>query len=111
MPAPNGCLCPWANPVSGAPGWKVITSPRQLAVAVATVYRGTACRHEERTWQARIPQASLSVLAVAADAGMLRSGSAPRRNSASSAWRSRHRLRSRWRNCRYRASCQCGTFG
>jgi hypothetical protein len=52
----DGCLSPWANPVTGALGWQVRTSSRCLAVTVAAITGGKAHPHEKGQWQARITE-------------------------------------------------------
>jgi hypothetical protein len=60
--ARDGCLSPWAAPVTGAPGWQITTRSRRLAVAVATILTGgTVHPHEKGEWQARLPEAVLMV--------------------------------------------------
>jgi hypothetical protein len=78
-PQRDGCLNPWAHPVTGDAGWQVITRPRHLALAIAARYGGTACRHTEGEWQAQIPQPVLVIVVIAIDARMLRCrlGAAP----------------------------------
>ena len=69
----DGCLSPWAAPVTGAPGWQITTASRRLAAAVATSLSGrTVHGHEKGEWQARTPQPVLAVVVIAADAGTLR---------------------------------------
>jgi hypothetical protein len=69
----DGSLSPWANPVTGAPGWQLTTRSRRLAMAVATtIPGGTARPHEKGEWQACIPQAVLMVVVIDADAGVFR---------------------------------------
>jgi hypothetical protein len=68
----DGCLSPWAAPVTGAPGWQITTPSRRMAVAVATVLiGGTVHRHEKGEWQARLPEAVLTVAVIGADSGTL----------------------------------------
>ena len=68
----EGCLSPWAAPVIDAPGWQITTWSRRLAAAVAaTVSGGTVCSHEKGEWQARLPEAALTVVAIDADADTL----------------------------------------
>jgi hypothetical protein len=65
-------LSPWAAPVTGEPGWQITTSSRLLAVAVATILTGgTVHPHEEGEWQARLPEAVLTVAVIEADSGTL----------------------------------------
>ena len=69
----DGRLSPWAAPVPDAPGWQITTRSRCLAVAVATTLSGgTVHSHEKGEWQARLPEAVLTVVALGADAGTLR---------------------------------------
>jgi hypothetical protein len=69
----DGRLSPWAGATADAPGWQITTASRRLAAAVAaTVSGGTVHTHEKGEWQARIPQAVLMVVVIAADAGALR---------------------------------------
>jgi hypothetical protein len=69
----DGCLSPRADAAAGAPGWQITTRSRHLAVAVATtVSGGTVHCHQEGEWQARIPQAVLTVVVIGADSGTLR---------------------------------------
>ena len=66
-------LSPWAAPVTGAPGWQIATRSRCLAIAAATTLAGGTVRsHEKGGWLAHLPAAILAVVAVGADAGMLR---------------------------------------
>ncbi len=68
----DGRLSPRAG-AADAPGWQITTASRRLAAAVAaTVSGGTVHTHEKGEWQARIPQAVLVVVVIAADAGALR---------------------------------------
>ncbi len=70
---PDGCLSPWAAPVTGAAGWQITTRSRRLAAAVATTLSGrTVHGHGQGEWQARTPQPVLTVVVIAADAGTLR---------------------------------------
>jgi hypothetical protein len=64
--ARDGCLSPWAAPVTGAPGWQITTRSRRLAVAVATILTGTVHPHEKGEWQARLPEAVLTVAVTGA---------------------------------------------
>ena len=71
----DGRLSLWAAPVTGAPGWQVTTRSRRLALALAVasiVPCGTVRSHEKGEWQARLPEAILTVTALGADAGVLR---------------------------------------
>ena len=74
--APNtrgGRLSPRADAAADAPGWQITTRSRRLAVAVATTLSGrTVHCHGQGEWQARIPQAVLTVVVIAADADALR---------------------------------------
>jgi hypothetical protein len=72
QPARDGCLSPWAAPVTGAPGWQITTRSRRLAVAVATILTGgTVHPREKGEWQARLPEAVLAVAVTGADNGTL----------------------------------------
>jgi hypothetical protein len=69
----DGRLSPWADPVTGAPGWQITTRSRRLALAPATIVPGgTARSHQKGERQARLPAAVLTVTALGADAGALR---------------------------------------
>jgi hypothetical protein len=69
----DGRLSPWADPVTGAPGWQITTRSRRLALAVATIVSGGTVRsYHKGEWQARLPEAVLTVTALGADAGVLR---------------------------------------
>ncbi len=69
----GGGLSPWADAAADAPGWQITTRSRRLAAAVATTLSGRAVHcHGPGQWQARIPQAVLMVVAIAADADALR---------------------------------------
>jgi hypothetical protein len=71
-PRRDGLLSQWAAPVTDAPGWQITTRSRCLAVAVATTFSGgTVHSHEKGEWQARLPEAVLTVVALGADAGAL----------------------------------------
>ena len=74
--APNsrgGRLSPWADAAADAPGWQITTQSHQLAAAVATTLSGRTVRCREKgEWHARIPQAVLMVVVIAADADALR---------------------------------------
>jgi hypothetical protein len=66
-------LSPWAAPVTGEPGWQITTPSSRLALAVATIVPGGTVRsHEEGGWQARLPEAVLTVTVLSADVGVLR---------------------------------------
>jgi hypothetical protein len=67
----DGRLSPWANLVTGAPGWQVTARSRRLVVAVAALSGGTVHPHEKGGWQARLPQAVLMVVVTGADTGTL----------------------------------------
>lgn len=68
----DGCLSPWANPVTGALGWQVTTPSRRLAATVAAISGGnTRSRKEGKQWTAHIPETSVTVLTVGADSGAL----------------------------------------
>jgi hypothetical protein len=70
--ARNGCLSPWAAPVTGEPGWQITTRSRRLAVAVATILTdATVHPHDKGEWQARLPEAVLTVAVTGADNGTL----------------------------------------
>jgi hypothetical protein len=69
---PDRRLSPWAGPVTGEPGWQITTPPRRLAVAVRTILtRGTVHPHEKAEWQARLPEAVLTVAVIQADSATL----------------------------------------
>ena len=71
--ARGGRLSPCADAAADAPGWQITTRSRRLAAAVATTLSGrTVHGHEKGEWQARIPHAVLTVVAIAADADTLR---------------------------------------
>jgi hypothetical protein len=68
----DGRLSPWAAPVTGVPGWQITTPSRRLAVAVATILTGgTVHPHEKDEWQARLPEAVLTVAVIEADSDTL----------------------------------------
>jgi hypothetical protein len=67
----DGRLTPWADPVTGALGWKVLTASRRLAVTVAAISGGKAHPHQKGKWQASIPQAALRVTVTGVDSGAL----------------------------------------
>ena len=46
--ARDGCLSPWAAPVTGAPGWQITTRSRRLAVAAATILTGGTVHPHEK---------------------------------------------------------------
>jgi|SRR5579859_2043798 len=72
QPTRDGCLSPWAAPVTGAPGWQITTRSRRLAVAVATTLPGGTVRSQEKgEWQARLPETVLMVAAIGVGADML----------------------------------------
>jgi hypothetical protein len=75
----DGRLTPWADPVTGTLGWQVTTASRHLAATVAAISSGKAQPHEKGQWQARIPEAALTVLVTGADSDALwcRLGSRP----------------------------------
>jgi len=62
----DGRLSPWADPVSGALGWQVLTASRCLALAMAGRC-GTVRSHDDGEWHARIPEPALAVTATGAD--------------------------------------------
>jgi hypothetical protein len=69
----DGRLRQWADPVTGALGWQITTRSRRTALAVAnTVPGGTVRSHQPDEWQARLPEAVLTVTALTADAATLR---------------------------------------
>lgn len=69
----DGRLSPWTDPVTNTPRWQITTGSRRLAVAVTTTIPGaTVHPHQKGQWQARIPQAILTVVVIDADAGALR---------------------------------------
>ena len=67
----DGRLTPWADPVTATLGWQVTTASRRLAATVAAISGGKAKPHEKGQWQARIPEAALTVLVTGADSGAL----------------------------------------
>jgi hypothetical protein len=68
----NGHLIPWADPVTGMPGWQVITRSRRLVVAVATSIPGATVHiHQKGEWQAQIPHPAVKALVMGADTGAL----------------------------------------
>lgn len=62
----GGRLSPWANPVTGALGWQVLTTSRGLALAMAGEH-GTVRSHGDGQWHARMPEPALTVIATGAD--------------------------------------------
>ena len=55
------------------PGWQITTGSRRLALAVARIVPGRTVRsHQKGEWQARLPEAVLTVTALGADVGVLR---------------------------------------
>ena len=62
----GGRLSPWADPVSGALGWQVLTASRCLALAMAGG-SGTVRSHGDGEWHARIPEPALTVAVTSAD--------------------------------------------
>jgi hypothetical protein len=62
----DGLLSPWADPVTGAQGWQITTWSRRLTLAVATNAGGTVRSHHKGEWQARLPEAVLTVTALGA---------------------------------------------
>jgi hypothetical protein len=74
----DGCLTPWADPVTGTLGWQVHTASRHLAVALAGKSRAVQ-PNSKREWQAQIRQSALAVTVTAADDSALwcRLGSRP----------------------------------
>jgi hypothetical protein len=61
-----------AAPVTGAPEWQITTRSRRLALAVATILSGgTVHPNEKGEWQARLPEAVLTVAVRGADNGTL----------------------------------------
>ena len=74
----DGRLSPWADPVTGAPGWQITTGSRRLALAVATIVPGgTVHSREKAEWQARLPEGVLTVTALGDDAECCGAVSAP----------------------------------
>jgi hypothetical protein len=67
--AREGCLSPWAAPVTGAPGWQ-ITTPVTPSGRGDDPYRNRS-PHEKGEWQARLPEAVLTVAVTGADNGTL----------------------------------------
>ena len=68
----DGRLSPWTDPVTSALGWQITTGSRRLALTVATIVPGGTVRsHEKGEWQARLPEAVLTVTALGADVGVL----------------------------------------
>lgn len=68
----DGHLSPWAAPVTGEPGWQITTPSRRLAITVATILTGgTVHPHESGEWQARLPEAVLTVAVIEADSATL----------------------------------------
>jgi hypothetical protein len=65
-PQRDGQLSPWADPVTGALGWQVLTMSRLLALGMAGEH-GTVRSHDGREWHARIPAPALTVTATTAD--------------------------------------------
>ena len=62
----GGLLSPWANPLTDALGWQLLTPSRCLAQAVAGD-SGTVRADGNGAWHARIAESSLSVAVVGAD--------------------------------------------
>jgi hypothetical protein len=70
--ARDGCLSPWAAPVTGALGWQITTRSLRLAVAAATILTGgTVHPHEKGGRQARLPEAVLTVAVTGVGNGTL----------------------------------------
>lgn len=68
----DGCLSPWAAPVTSAPGWQITTASRRLADTVTAIISGaTVHPHRQGQWQARIPQPALMITVTGADSGAL----------------------------------------
>jgi hypothetical protein len=66
----NGRLSPWANPLTGATGWQVLTNAQCIAVAMAGD-NGSVRSHGDGQWHARIPEPSLTVAVTGADESTL----------------------------------------
>jgi hypothetical protein len=65
-------LIPWADSVTGALGWQMLSASRRIAVAMATVTGGTVHSHGQGGWHARLPQPVLTVVVIDASADTLR---------------------------------------
>lgn len=61
----DGTMAPWADE-SGRLGWHAVTDSHGLAVAVAGSAGGTVHAHDGGQWRARIPTATVPVVAVGA---------------------------------------------
>jgi hypothetical protein len=59
------------NPVTGAPGWQVITYSRGLALALAGAYPGKASGQGKGEWRVLIHQAVITVTVIRAGTGQL----------------------------------------
>ena len=64
----SGRLAPWADPVTGMPGWQVTTPSRRIA---ETVSAAAISAHEKGEWQVHIQQAALTVTVMNADTAAL----------------------------------------
>jgi hypothetical protein len=62
----GGRLAPWADPLTGALGWQVLTASRCLALAMAGEC-GTARSHGGGEWHVRTTEPALTVAVTAAD--------------------------------------------
>jgi hypothetical protein len=67
----DGRLIPWADLLTDALGWSVVTESRHLAATVAALSGRKARPHEEGQWQARIPETAITVLATGVGPGAL----------------------------------------
>jgi hypothetical protein len=67
----EGRLMPRADPVTGALGWQALTVSRRAAVAVAGICGGTVRPLGKGEWQARIPEAAITVTVTGADSEKL----------------------------------------
>jgi hypothetical protein len=71
LTTPDGRLTPWAGTPARIPGWQAVTTSRATAAAVARIAGGTVAAEQKGEWQARIPHATIEVIAVKADAEAL----------------------------------------
>jgi hypothetical protein len=72
--AVTGRLAPWADPLTGALGWTVLTTSRDLAAAIAAVSGGKAHPGGPGQWEARIPGPAIAVTVISADSSALLCG-------------------------------------